>query len=82
MLPFRPIMLAAVSAVLLLGGCAAKPAPIVLNPPRSAHHLTQREIEAQRRRAANASAPAPLTPAQKEALFRDFDSYLHQPGTD
>lgn len=75
-------------------GCVAKPPerPIVLRPP---HRLAHRPPRPTPSEAADKGGTAPasaisgtpaaepgetLSPAEKEALFRDFDQYLLQSG--
>ena len=87
MRPLRPTLLAAASTAPLLG-CTAKPTgtPIVLHPPHAVRHVAQREKEPQHKAVVTASpaaaSPASLSPAQKENLFRGFDAYLNQSGSD
>jgi len=70
----------------LLSSCAERPAAerIVLHPQQTERHVAHRTPTPPRKpvtTTANAAGPT-LTAAQKEKLFRDFETYLEQPGHD
>lgn len=92
--PYRSLL--ALMLVVPMLGCAARrpEKPIVLRPSHPPRRTVQRpparpatvEVKTEPSKAAPAS-PAPtaeesgLSPADKEALFRDFDRYLSTSGT-
>jgi hypothetical protein len=70
-----------VASVLTLFGCATPPKgpPIVLRKPSPAPHVIKQAGPAKTTPAATAQdETVPLSPSDKDALFRAFDSYLNQ----